>query len=52
MVASLDDMIAWERFIDRTRDDAQGLYRRLSARPNFADGRKAIMDIIGAVENL
>lgn len=41
MVASLDDMIAWERFIDRTRDDAQGLYRRLSARPNFADGRKA-----------
>lgn len=41
MVASLDDMIAWELFIDRTRDDANGLYRRLSARPNFADGRKA-----------
>lgn len=41
MVASLDDMIAWEQFIDRTRDDAQGLYRRLSARPSFADGRPA-----------
>lgn len=41
MVASLDDMIAWEKFIDRTRDDAKGLYRRFSARPNFADGRKA-----------
>lgn len=41
MVASLDDMIAWEQFIDRTRDDAKGLYRRLSVRPDFADGRKA-----------
>ena len=29
--ASIDDMIAWERFIDRTRDDADGIYRRLSA---------------------
>lgn len=41
MVASLDDMIAWEKFIDRSRDDAKGLYRRLSARPNFTDGRQA-----------
>lgn len=41
IVASLDDMIAWERFIDRTRTDAQGLYRRLSARPFFADGQPA-----------
>ncbi|QIG50171.1 D-aminopeptidase [Nordella sp. HKS 07] len=41
IVASLDDMIAWEHFIDRTRDDANGLYRRLSARPVFADGRPA-----------
>ncbi|HTN97564.1 MAG TPA: D-aminopeptidase, partial [Nordella sp.] len=41
IVASLDDMIAWERFVDRTRDDTQGLYRRLSVRPTFADGRAA-----------
>ncbi len=36
--ASLDDMIAWERFIDSTRDDATGLYRRLSAPQSFAGG--------------
>lgn len=41
IVASLDDMIAWERFIDATRDDAAGLYRRLSAKPTFADGTPA-----------
>lgn len=41
MVASLDDLIAWERFIDATRDDAQGLYRRLSVKPSFADGAPA-----------
>jgi D-aminopeptidase len=41
MVASLDDMIAWERFIDQTHGDADSLYRRLSVRPNFADGRQA-----------
>lgn len=41
IVASLDDMIAWERFIDATRDDTDGLYRRLSARPSFADGTRA-----------
>ena len=39
--ACLDDMIAWERFIDAGRDDAGGLYRRLSAPVTFADGRAA-----------
>jgi len=39
--ASLDDMIAWERFIDATRDDADGLYRRLSRPVTFADGNPA-----------
>lgn len=38
IAASLDDMIAWERFIDKTRDDANGLYRRLSAPQPFRDG--------------
>jgi len=38
---SLDDMIAWERFIDTTRDDAGGIYRRLSAPVTFADGTPA-----------
>ena len=36
--ASLDDMLAWERYIDRTREDADGLYRRLCAPQPFADG--------------
>jgi D-aminopeptidase len=39
--ASLDDMIAWERHIDATRDDAGGLYNRLSAPVAFADGTSA-----------
>lgn len=39
--ASLDDMIAWESFIDSTRDDPAGLYRRMSAPQYFADGNKA-----------
>lgn len=39
--ASLDDMIAWERHIDATRDDAGALYRRLSAPTQFADGTPA-----------
>lgn len=38
MVASLDDMIAWEIFIDQTRNDENGLYRRLSQAQFFADG--------------
>ena len=41
VAATLDDMLAWERFIDRTRNDEDGLYRRLSAPPAFADGRPA-----------
>ncbi len=39
--ASLDDMIAWERHIDATRDDPDALYRRLCAPVAFADGRPA-----------
>jgi D-aminopeptidase len=41
MGASLDDMIAWERHIDATRDDAGSLYNRLSAPVAFADGAAA-----------
>lgn len=39
--ASLDDMIAWERHIDATRDDPRALYPRLSAPVAFADGTPA-----------
>lgn len=39
--ACLDDMIAWERHIDATRDDAGALYGRLSAPVRFADGSAA-----------
>lgn len=39
--ASLDDMIAWERHIDATRDDPGALYARLSAPVAFADGARA-----------
>lgn len=39
--ASLDDMIAWERFIDATRDDPASLYQRLAAPVAFTDGRVA-----------
>jgi D-aminopeptidase len=38
IAASLDDMIAWERTIDRTRDDPAALYNRLSAPVAFNDG--------------
>jgi D-aminopeptidase len=41
MGASLDDMIAWERRIDATRDDPDALYSRLSTPVAFADGRPA-----------
>jgi D-aminopeptidase len=40
--ACLDDMIAWERHIDATRDDAHALYSRLSAPVSFADGTPAV----------
>ena len=36
--ASLNDMIAWERHVDATREDAHALYPRLSAPVRFADG--------------
>ena len=39
--ASLDDMIAWERHIDATRDDPASLYQRLSTPVTFADGTPA-----------
>ncbi|HEV7321284.1 MAG TPA: D-aminopeptidase [Ensifer sp.] len=39
--ASLDDMLSWERFIDRTREEADGLYRRLSAPQSYVDGHPA-----------
>ncbi len=39
--ASLDDMIAWERHIDATRDEAEALYSRLSSPVTFADGAAA-----------
>ena len=39
--ASLDDMIAWERSIDATRDDQRGIYSRLSAPAFFRDGGQA-----------
>ena len=39
--ASLDDMIAWERSIDASRDDPQSLYGRLTAPVAFADGAAA-----------
>ena len=38
LVASLDDMIAWERHIDATRDDPTALYPRLSAPVTFTNG--------------
>ncbi|MCW6509095.1 D-aminopeptidase [Lichenifustis flavocetrariae] len=39
--ASLDDMIAWEQFIDSTRDDSHGVYAGLAAPVRFADGAEA-----------
>ncbi len=39
IAASLDDMLAWEAFIDRSRDDPDGLYNRISAPQPFSDGR-------------
>jgi D-aminopeptidase len=39
--ASMDDMIAWERHIDATRDDSNALYSRLSVPVTFNDGQKA-----------
>lgn len=41
MVASLDDMIAWERHIDATADDPDALYSQLSAPVTFSNGAAA-----------
>lgn len=41
IAASLDDLIAWERHLDATRDDPEALYNRLSAPVTFADGTPA-----------
>jgi D-aminopeptidase len=40
--ASLDDMIAWERYIDATRDEPDPLYNRLSAPVTFGDGSPSV----------
>ncbi len=39
--ASLDDMLAWECFIDQTRDDGSAIYRCLSEPQTFSDGSRA-----------
>jgi D-aminopeptidase len=39
--ASLDDMIAWERCVDATRDEPEALYPRLSSPVTFVDGAAA-----------
>ncbi len=39
--ASLNDMLAYERWIDATRDDPQSIYRRISGAPRFVDGTPA-----------
>lgn len=38
LAASLDDLIAWERHVDATRDDPGSLYQRLCAPVTFVDG--------------
>lgn len=39
--ASLEDMAAYEAWIDATREDPDGIYRRLSAPVTFVDGQPA-----------
>src|SRR5581483_617368 len=41
LVATLNDLIAWERYIDRTRDDPDSAYRRISTPVSFKDGSPA-----------
>lgn len=41
IAATLGDMLAWECFIDRTRDDPDGIYARLTRPQTFADGTPA-----------
>lgn len=39
--ASLDDMLAYEAWIDANRDDAINLYQRAAVQPHFSDGKPA-----------
>ena len=41
IAASLDDMIAWEHFIDTTRDDPDSPHARLARPTHFTDGTEA-----------
>ncbi len=41
LCASIDDMLAWERFIDGTRNDPEGVYARLARPVTFRDGSPA-----------
>jgi D-aminopeptidase len=41
LTASLDDMIAWERHIDATRDDPTAVYSRMASPVTFAHGTPA-----------
>jgi D-aminopeptidase len=41
VAASLDDLIAWERHIDATRDNPESIHARLSVPVTFADGATA-----------
>ncbi len=41
IAASLSDMIAWEHYIDASRDDPESLYARMSVPIAFADGGPA-----------
>ena len=39
--SSLSDMLAYEAWIDATREDEDSLYRRISGQPHFVDGKPA-----------
>ena len=41
IVASLDDLVAWERYIDATREDSNGLYTRLIQPVFYANATRA-----------
>lgn len=41
LIASIDDLVAWESYIDRTRDDAGSIHARLSRPTTFAHGAPA-----------
>ena len=41
IAASLEDLIAWERFTDATRDDQDGFFAKRSAPQRFRDGAPA-----------